>query len=508
MLISDEYNFPLNEKKKKNLLTQSAGIQIFMSSIVNISKRAPESKESDRSACAASPDPTETTLAEVTRLRTELAQCQEKFALWKEKAKGGVDSLRAQIIDLTQRLDRSEEKRVNELRTSSALQSSTSASADVVTAHSFAVACLLTDALHAQSAASTKGAASATSPLPQPSPDGVIRKLERTIQDQSDRLKETHHALRRSTNEVQQRIEALQRQDEVVAALRRRVEALEAANIALEEQLMNVPNVEEWRAAQDELDHQLERSRLEYEHRESVLVLQHSNEIQSLNAAHEQDFREIQRDADERVAQTVQTALASQAQALATATAQAVQQQQQQQQKRGSDDEVYMNLLRDYKALEASSSSAVKERDAMLQQRKTLLRELHDLFRATGTGAMGVAGPPQSSGDVSADTLTAEDAIQQIGEQRVRCVALQEELARCRREIVQLKRSRPSVPVDGLGAQQTQYVRSVVVQLLCSLHDATVAKRLLPVLSMLLKFSDDDLKAVTRAMPQWSQQRR
>ncbi|KPA82542.1 hypothetical protein ABB37_03581 [Leptomonas pyrrhocoris] len=465
--------------------------------------------------------PAESSSLEANRLREELQHCQEKFASWKEKAKIGVDNLRMQIIGLNQRLERSEQKRVEELRTVDLLQSSMSAQADLASAHSFAAACLFVNSLSARNGA-TEGAAKATassSPSPTPAaavtppsppspPNALITKLQRTIQEQSDRLKETHHALKRSTNEVQQRIEALKRQDGIVAVLKRRLEASEAANVSLEEQLMNVPNVEEWRAAQDELDHQLERSRLEYETRESNLVLHHSNEIQALNMAHEQEIRELQRDAQEKVSQAVQNALASQAQAAASASTQLAQSHQQRQ--REAEDAAYMDLLSDYKALEATSGAAVRERDAVLKQQKTLIRELHDFFRAVGMGGIASASQVQSpqSGNVAvAREMTVEDTIRQIGEQRARVIALQEELSRCRREVVQLKRSKPSQPPDGLGAQQTQYVRSVVVQLLCSLNDASIAKRLLPVLSMLLKFSNDDMTAVTKAMPQWTQHR-
>jgi predicted nuclease with TOPRIM domain len=461
---------------------------------------------------AASP-PTEPSAAEVERLRRELEQCQSKFLSWKERAKSGVDSLRGQVIELTQRLEWAEQRRTAELRSVDGLRSSMTAQADVVHAHMFAAACLLIDSISALLSPSDNAVgAVAVPPFSSPPPqDALVKKLQRTIQDQSDRLKETHHALRRSTNEVQKRVEALQRQDEVIATLKRRIEALETTNVSLEEQLMSMPNVEEWRAAQEELDHQLERSRLEYEARETNLVLQHSNEIQALNAMHEQETRELQRDAQERISQAVQNILASQAQAAASASAQlALQQQQQQhQQQSGSEDAAYLNLLRDYETLNATASAAAKERDVIVNQQNTLLRELQDLFRAIGSGDIVTsASPPSPPRGVGApDGITVADAIRQIGEQRVRLVALQEDFSRCRREVVQLKRAKPSASPDGLGAQQTQYVRSVVVQLLCSLNDPSVAKRLLPVLSMLLKFSDDDLKVVAKAMPQWAHHR-
>ncbi|KAL7707891.1 hypothetical protein N2W54_003539 [Lotmaria passim] len=463
--------------------------------------------ENDAAASAESPS------SEVARLRDELQQCQTKFNSWKDKAKSGVDNMRAQIIDLTQRLERSEQEKSMEICGADEMQASALAQSDIAATHSFAAACLFIDTIQALyipssdvAATSTPpGAAAAVSPSPSPQ-DAVIRKLQRTIQDQSDRLKETRYALKRSINEGQQRVEALQRQDEVVASLKRRIEALEAANVSLEEQLMNAPNTEEWRAAQEELDHQLERSRLDYETRESNLVLQHSNEMQALNAAHEQEIRDIQRDAQEKISQAVQNALASQAQALASASAQLAQRQQQEQHVGGTEDAAYVDLLHDYKALEASSATAMKERDVALNQQKALLRELQDLFRAIGTGGIAFNGSNGSAGTV-VDGITVEDAVRQIGEQRVRLVALQGDLSRSRREVMQLKRSKQSTPVDGLGSQQTQYLRSVVVQLLCSLNDASVAKRLVPVLSTLLKFSDDDLKAVTKAMPQWTHHR-
>ncbi|KPI88241.1 hypothetical protein ABL78_2665 [Leptomonas seymouri] len=450
--------------------------------------------------------PTDSSAPEVNQLREELQKCQEKFSMWKEKAKIGVENLRAQIIELNHRFEDSEQRGVAERHTVGRFQSSMLAQVDIVCEHSFAAASLFANSLTAQYQTAVETARAAAAPAgslpPPPSPqDTLIGQLQRTIQGQTDRLKETQHALKKSNKEVQRRAEALQSQDEVIAVLKRRVEALESANTSLQEQLMTVPNMDEWRAALDEHHQQLEHSRLEYEKRESSLVLQHNNEIHALNAAHEEEVRELERDAQERISLAVLNALATQGQVVSPVPEQLATQRAQCQ--RESEDAAYMDLLSDYKAMETSSAAAVKERDVVLSQQKTLLRDLQDFFRAIGArvvenGSQVPSPPAGSTGSMC--ELTVDDAIRYLSEHRVRLVALEEECSRWHRELVQLKRSRPSAPLDGLGAQQTQYLRSVVVQLLCSNNNADVAKRLLPVLNVLLKFSDDDLKAVTKAM--------
>ncbi|KAG5491840.1 hypothetical protein JIQ42_01749 [Leishmania sp. Namibia] len=464
---------------------------------------------------------------EVMRLRQELHECQDKFASWKEKAKMGVDQMRAQIIDLTRKLDESTKQcallAASPCSAETLPASYVAQSQEFMYAHAFAAACLLVDTALLSHSGGVPGqcmSTAATCPAKSPaSLNATTESLQKTIKDQSDRLKEAHHALKRSTNELLQRTEALHQQDERLAELKCRIAELEASNTSLKQQLMSVPNIEEWRQAQDELDQQLARARLEYERRESQLVLQHSAEVQALKASHEREIQEMQREQQDAVAQAIRDSLSSSMQTLrhngASLTEVGGVAADGTRHCRTNDD-AYMGLLRDYKAMETQCAAVVKERDAMAGQQQTFLLELQDLLQGThgsipASDADGSPTPRTAftdgiSGAVGWDSLrdaaSLKDAARQIQEQRLRFVQLQDELMRTRRELMQLRRFKSGPSEEGLGAQQLQYLRSVVVQLLCSLSDVRVVRHLLPVLSALLKFTDDDLKAITTAIAQ------
>ncbi|KAG5493385.1 hypothetical protein GH5_02131 [Leishmania sp. Ghana 2012 LV757] len=464
---------------------------------------------------------------EVVRLRQELHQCQDKFASWKEKAKMGVDQMRAQIIDLTRKLDESTKQCALLAASPCSVETLPAAyvaqSQEFMYAHAFVAACLLVDTALLSHSGKVPGqcmSTEATCPAKSPaSLNATTESLQKTIKDQSDRLKEAHHALKRSKNELLQRTEALHQQDERLAELKCRIAELEASNTSLKQQLMGVPNTEELKQAQDELDQHLARARLEYERRESQLVLQHSAEVQALKASHEREIQEMQREQQDAVAQAIRDSLSSSVQTLrhngvfptevdgvaADGT-----------RKSRTNDDAYMGLLRDYKAMETQCAAVVKERDAMAGQQQTFLLELQDLLHGThgsipasdadGSSTTRTAATDGISATVGWDSLrdaaNLKDAARQIQEQRLRFVQLQDELMRTRRELMRLRRLKGGPSEEGLGAQQLQYLRSVVVQLLCSLSDARVVRHLLPVLSALLKFTDDDLKAITTTIPQ------
>lgn len=465
--------------------------------------------------------------AEVAQLRQELHQCQEKFASWKAKAKTGVEQMRAQIVDLTCKLGESNKQRAlleaSFGRTATLPALYVAQSQDFMCAHAIDAACLLVDAvLPSQSGGGPgqcKGTAEASPAWSPTLQSTTTESLQRIVKDQSDRLKEAHHALKRLTNELQQRTAALHQQDATLADLKRRLVELEACNTSLKQQLMNVPNTEEWKHAQEELDQQLARTRLEYESRESQLVLQHSTEVQALKALHEREVQEMQREQRDAVAQAVQNALASSSPTLVRGGAHPP----------GirdgaadgphpckTDDDAYLDLLNDYQAMEMQCAAATQERDAVAAEQQMLLRELQELLQTAGgplsaSAANGISttaattadgSQPTAGRDSFTHTADLKEAVRRIHEQRLTFVKLQEELMHSRREVTQLRRFKAGLPEDGLSAQQLQYVRSVVVQLLCSLNDIRVARHLLPVLSMLLKFTDDDLQAITKAMLQ------
>ncbi|CAM71837.1 conserved hypothetical protein [Leishmania infantum JPCM5] len=488
-----------------------------MSSTANRTEDAASSAlDGDDATAALLSSPAVTTAtAEVAQLRQELHQCQEKFASWKAKAKTGVEQMRAQIVDLTCKLDESNKQRAlleASLGRGAALPALYVAqSQEFMHAHAIAAACLLVDTVllsHSGGGPGQYKDTAATSPARSPTLQSTTTEsLQKTVKDQSDRLKEAHHALKRLSNELQQRTAALHQQDENLADLRRRLAELEACNTSLKQQLMSVPNAQEWKHAQEELDQQLARTRLEYESRESQLVLQHSTEVQALKAVHEREVQEMQREQRDAVAQAVQDALANRSPTLVRGGAHPG---------KTDDDDAYLDLLNDYKAMEMQCAAATQERDTMAAEQQMLLRELQELLQSargplpasaangTSTTAVTAADGAQATAgwDSFADTANLKEAVRRIHEQRLTFAKLQEELMHSRREVMQLRRCKAGPPEDGLSAQQLQYVRSVVVQLLCSLSDIRVARHLLPVLSMLLKFTDDDLQAITKAMLQ------
>ncbi|GET92480.1 hypothetical protein, conserved [Leishmania tarentolae] len=488
-------------------------------------KRAPDTINATSALLDA--QATTTTTEEVAQLRQKLYQCQEKFASWKVKAKTGVDQMRAQIVDLTCKLDESNKQcslLEASFRSAGALPTTYIAqSQDFMYSHAMAAASLLVDAAlcsYSGGAAEQYKGPSTSSPATCPNlQNPTSESLQKTVKDQSDRLKEAHHALKRLTNELQQRTEALQQQDENVADMKLRLAELETYNTSLKQELMRMPNPEDWRHAQEEMDQQLEQTRLEYENRESQLVLQHSTEVQALKALHEREVHEMQREQRDAVAQAIQDALTSSSATLVRSRAHPD----------GTsdvaadgthpcktEDDAYLDLLHDYKNMERQCAAVTKERDTMASEQKMLFGELAELLQSsvglppasdvsgTSITAATTADGARASAewDSFADTASLQEAVRRIHEQRIALVKLQEELMQSRRELMQLRRFKTGPPEDGLSEQQLQYLRSVVVQLLCSRSDIRVARHLLPVLSMLLKFTDEDLQTITKAMLQ------
>ncbi|KAI5686642.1 GRIP domain containing protein [Leishmania braziliensis] len=433
--------------------------------------------------------------------------------------------MRAQIVDLTRKLDESNEQRAlleASLGNREALPELYLAQCqEFMYAHAIAAASMMVDATslshNGGKPEQCKDVSTTDSAMTSPSRDTVIENLQKAIKDQSNRLKEVQYALKRSTNELQQRTEALRQQDESLAEMKHRLTELETSNTSLRQQLLNAPNTDEWKQAQEDLDQQLERTRLEYEIRESQLVLQYSAELQALKASHEREVHEMQREHRDAIAETLRAAQVSSAQATVCNSVHppgASDVPHHGTYPGKTDDDAYLNLLSDYKAMERQCATAMKERGAMVAQQKALLRELKDILHSA-VGPLPASDTSNTSvtATTSADETQAtagwnsvtdihnlKEAVRQIHEQSLRFAGLQEELMRTRREVMQLRRSTTGPSEDGLGAQQLQYVRSVVVRLFCSLSDVHVARHLLPVLSTLLKFTDEDLKAITKAM--------
>ncbi|KAG5494141.1 hypothetical protein JKF63_01976 [Porcisia hertigi] len=459
---------------------------------------------------------------EVAQLKRQLHDCQEKFELWKVKAKAGVDQMRSQIVDITRALNESKQQCAHLAALAYNADAPTSVyvsqSQNLMYAHAMAAACLLVDAVSAPDTGGGQEPCDGSAATNLSSSRHIQRTnphlLQKTIEDQSNRLKEVRRALQQLTNELQQRTEALRQQDDNVAALRRQLAALEACKTSLEQQLANAPDAEQWRQAQEDLDQQLVRMQLEYEGRESQLILQHSTELQALNAAHEQEIREMERERNEAVAQALRNCSGYIADKPAGRSA-PLSRESDGNHNGKADDDAYIDLLNDYKRIKMRCAAVVKERDHMETQQKAFVRELRGLLSCTARSLPASKGNSAANTgttdadriglavewDSLSDTATMEDVTRHLCEQRLRFKGIQEELARTHQEVTQLRRLNAGHSADGLSAQQVQYLRSVVVQLLCSLSDVNVVRHMLPVLCMLLKFSDGELKAITNALP-------
>lgn len=60
-----------------------------------------------------------------------------------------------------------------------------------------------------------------------------------------------------------------------------------------------------------------------------------------------------------------------------------------------------------------------------------------------------------------------------------------------------------TLPQGALDAQQVQYLRSVLIKILCNLSQVDVIKHLLPVVKTILHLPEDDMMCIYKCNPNW-----
>lgn len=435
---------------------------------------------------------------EVDRLRSELEQVRAKFLDWKSKAQSGVDQLRRQIVELNDQLESGKRERlqwqwfVGRLLSAfavSQLEDSRGGMTGLVgqwLLHSCDYHRLVLDSFI--DAASSNGVAlksktdaASPSPLPQPT--------QPSTETLSRQVEQLQGALAKSSGELQQKVQALHRQDEILAALKRQIESLESANRALESQLSSGDTqIDEIQQAHEALSEEMRRMSQEYESREAALALRHGTELQALTASHEVELQQVRDEATSRLNEMIQQSLRDGIDNTTSIGLNGTRAAN------DNDDVAYTELLGDYKAMETRCTALAEEN-----------RVLQEQIRNTSMGGGKLNGGGLEAKDLGShenEPLNFSDAVRQLTALRIKMSGLQEELWKAKREALATAK-KSSAQSNGLSSQNVEYLRSVIVRLLCSQKKPDVVMHLIPVLSMLLKLPDSDLREVYVANPSW-----
>lgn len=334
-------------------------------------------------------------------------------------------------------------------------------------------------------------------------------------------------ALKATKEEVTMREHALLGRDDAIASLEKQLEELSSAKQQLKSQLesgMNAPNMQQINVLQGEMESRLEQMHAEYARLESTLRAQHHAELNQQRAVHEEEMELLRQEMKDMVRST--PAMQSRLPLRDTVP---------------HEDIAYDELFRDYRELE-------RAHNALTRENAELKRRCQHRLNSVGGSASNLDGggevdgapstrnaPASSSRSDSLRTFTADtvhggatngllsnvaDGGQDIfagefstlQEAKVVVMKLQgrlkfsaDELWKAKREIFELQKacSKERLPSGALGAQQVSYMRSVIVQLLCSSNKPDVVKHLIPVLIKVLHLDDHAVEQIYGANPYW-----
>ncbi|RNF26544.1 uncharacterized protein Tco025E_01147 [Trypanosoma conorhini] len=463
---------------------------------------------------------------EVGRLQGELRKAEERMRLWKEKTQIAVNELRERIVRLTRERDELQEAS-RQWRHQQELQQQQQQQQHVHNGAEGGVAgvlppllasssvCIPADsilgdlmrwtgatmdvflvALLKKSEVALEVAASASQEL-----DKCQRRTAQTLRLQAkniETLQSEASVLQQQLNEalaaVRERNHAVDSRDQALSVLQNRLEDLEAANVRLESSqlaLNSKPNVEQINLLEARLEEEMEKLRREFASRESVIFDQHRDEIERLVASHEEEVAELRAELEER-ALAAETAVAAQT-AAAKVDAEFAEK---------SGERAYMDLLREFEALQDELKLAEGEKE-------TLLVELREVQSKLARGGGGTS-TDKTLLDAQHGSLTLPQAMARIAELEGGMLRLSEELCETKKRLVAAKHqtnSKEASRSQVLEGQQLSYLRCTVVKLLCAKEGGSVGRSLFPVLSTLLQFTEADLQQIYSAHSDWVKRR-
>ncbi|CUI15605.1 Hypothetical protein, putative [Bodo saltans] len=458
---------------------------------------------------------------EVSALKAEVEKSQEKLAEWKAKAKKGVDQLREQLLEASDQLSRVRSER-DSLR-AQIVQLGEPSSIATSSATMSSASCALLDQAHRVFSASAETLFHGVS-LQQNAFVDAVRTLRQEQQNGSSQQQQSQQDLQAAFDKYRRRaeqsIKLSSKQQETLAAenkdLQKELEhALQELNhhhqqaaevrTSLEKQLDTAlyaidtlrseqadRNRQDQQRVADENDRKwisVDEAKAEIElvhghfvEREEELRQRHTEEIQRLHHAHEEAIAMLE---EELATAREESPL------LASSSRREVE-------LAGSDglfasDEAYGSLLQERDLLKAK----IQEREARIQQLEKNLDKNTAAANSTTQDRCTTSLSPASS------SFSPASAKQRISELELQVSTLSEQLWVANNVILENKAKRST---DKTGksteGQQSSYLKSIVVKLLCEKSDA-VRSNLVPVLATLLVLDPEDLRSIYTANPAW-----
>ena len=334
------------------------------------------------------------------------------------------------------------------------------------------------------------------------------RNMERTMklasrdQDgakaEAEGLKETlrgmEEAIAREQNSVKQR-------DLAIAALEQRLEEAAGSLERFEADNFTTANQGHYIA---ELEQRIGDMEREFSDREAIVQDQHRDEVDRMLARHEEDMAALRASLEDHIRDAERDPCGGYGYGgygAPSAAAAAL----------GADDGAYNELLDENSRLRAEATAASEAR-ADLQAQLLAARERLSRLEAPAAGSSGAGGAHGGHSDTS--QMDAPFMRRKIFDLERQLATLGEQLLASNQQLMEHKaaaRERQAMQSGGgdgsgsggLPAQQQQaYTRAVLVKMLCAKSE-DVRGSLLPVVSTLVKFTNEELKAIYAANPNW-----
>lgn len=447
-------------------------------------------------------DPTE----DVAILKAELEKAQAKLSEWKTKAKIGVDQLREQLVEISEQLSRTKaEREVLRARLAQAEGvggSQSLPSTDMIEKlrafHSNIIdVMLLTTAAQEDALAQALRSLHVSSGNQlqelQAAHEKFRRRAEQSVKlssKQQETLAAENKELQRGLEGALQELEQRSRQAaDDRASLEKQLDTALYAIDTLRSEQADRNRQEQQRAADesdrkwvsvDEAKAEIELVHQHFVEREEQLRQRHTEDIQRLHHSHEEAIRMLE---DELSAVQMDGSSGYDASSAYRDKIEAF-----------ASDEAYASLLQERDALKL----VVRDRDERILQ----LEKNSSKCTATSSNdeCSNVASPTAAGSSVSIAATR-----QRVIELEQQISALSEQLWVANNVILENKAKRNSDKV-GSGksseGQQSSYLKSIVVKLLCEKSDAVQAN-LVPVLATLLFLEPEDLRSIYTANPSW-----
>ncbi|EPY24222.1 hypothetical protein STCU_07288 [Strigomonas culicis] len=436
--------------------------------------------------------------SQVKLLTEELAQSQAKLIQWKEKAKIGVDELRARVVSLTEDLTVSEKKRVQLealVGTATSTTGVPAALAEREVRHALETASLYATALEGVSTSAWEylGKSSTLEEYEtyKRRTTMTLRLQTKNCESLQEQVSELTDKLQRLRGDLHSSEVAVRTRDEALATLSARLEAAESARQALEKQqasFLQGPNMEQVNRMDEQRERDLQRVRDEFMERESTLLAQHSDELTRLVSRYEEELQLTREEGEERAARALEQLRVLQLRQADSAAASASATRR--------DGAAYEELLNQQQKLEKEKLGLAEKVDRLMKEVQVLKSKERAPNHSTSEDAKKTENPQ-----------TLEEAKQIIFQKRQALVSMTEELWSVKKELMTLKQgaSTTILPADALDGQQVAYLRSILLNLFSKYGDISVFMHTLPVIAMLLHIEPDELSPLYRKHPTFFQ---